>query len=123
MNKLLIIVLTGAALIGVALQAEAQPGRGAGASGNSGTPAPSSMGNRRGDFGRMQREHEQESTRGAFHREQAGDTAAEMRARRERRNEIMDAYREDRNPGQEGRSEPQERESRPAKKPWWKFWD
>ena len=55
--------------------------------------------------------------------EQGSETAIEMRERRDERGQIMEEYRETREPGQEGRSAPENREEAPAKKRWWKFWD
>ncbi len=55
--------------------------------------------------------------------ERGSETAMEMRERRDERREIMDDYRETREPGQEGRSNPDDREEAPAKKRWWRFWD
>ena len=55
--------------------------------------------------------------------EQGSETAMEMRERRDERTQIMEEYRETREPGQEGRSELEDREEQPAKKRWWKFWD
>lgn len=55
--------------------------------------------------------------------EQGSETAIEMRERRDERVQIMEEYRETREPGQEGRSEPEDREKQPAKKRWWKFWE
>jgi hypothetical protein len=55
--------------------------------------------------------------------EQGSETATEMRERRDERTQIMEEYRETREPGQEGRSAPEDREEQPAKKRWWRFWD
>ncbi len=55
--------------------------------------------------------------------EQGNETAIEMRERRDERTQIMENYRETREPGQEGRSEPEDRKEQPAKKLWWKFWE
>ena len=70
-----------------------------------------------------ERSRDQRESHAADPNEQGSETAIEMRARRDERTQIMEEYRETREPGQEGRRESEDREEQPAKKRWWKFWD
>ncbi len=55
--------------------------------------------------------------------EQGSETAIEMRERQDERGQILEEYRETREPGQEGRSEAEDREEQPVMRRWWKFWE
>lgn len=71
--------------------------------------------------GDADRARERESARIESEAGKRGDELGEeMRTRRDERKAIQEEYRGEREPGQERQDE---QDGKPAKKPWWKFWD